>query len=126
MDFTNHQITLSDLPKMEEASLHPLEPSYLTTQRIAIAITTLLIIVAAVLFYFLVEEVKESTWFYIVFGALMLLMVIVYIGNLVSFKMKGYAIREKDVMYRTGWIVQRTRIVPLNRVQHVSVQSGPI
>src|SRR5688500_13683010 len=43
-----------------------------------------------------------------------------------SFKYRGYAIRDKDVLFRPGWLVRKVRRVPLNRVQHVSVQSGPI
>ncbi len=126
MEFSNQQIDTQNLPSIEEVHLEPLEADYLTTQRIAVGLGTLFIIIAAAIFYFFVDKASESPALYISFGGLMLLMMILYIGNLISFRKKGYALREKDVLYRSGWLVQRTRILPLNRVQHVSVQSGPI
>lgn len=126
MEFTNHQIETESLPSITEVQLEPLEAAYLTTQRIAVGLGTLCIIIAAAIFYFFVDKASENPALYISFGGLMLVMLMLYIGNLVSFRKKGYALREKDVLYRSGWLVQRTRILPLNRVQHVSVQSGPI
>ena len=34
--------------------------------------------------------------------------------------------REKDILFKHGWLIQKIRIVPLKRIQHVSIQSGPI
>jgi membrane protein YdbS with pleckstrin-like domain len=41
-----------------------------------------------------------------------------------SFAQKAYALREKDIIYKSGWIVQRIRTCPFNRVQHSSVSTG--
>ncbi len=38
---------------------------------------------------------------------------------------KAYAIREKDVIYRSGWIIQSTHTCPFNRIQHSAVTIGP-
>jgi membrane protein YdbS with pleckstrin-like domain len=43
-----------------------------------------------------------------------------------SFKRKAYAIREKDVLYRTGFIIRTLHVCPFNRIQHCSVHAGPI
>lgn len=126
MEFINHQVDAENLPAFEQVVMHPLEPAYLTTQRIAVGITTVGLMAVAAGFYFFSEKVKNSPAFYIIFGVSLLLMMLWYIGNIISFRNRGYAIRDKDVLYRSGWLVQRTRILPLNRVQHVSVQSGPI
>ncbi len=126
MDFTNRQIKIQELPMVEEVQLHPLERKYLTVQRIVIGIVAIIFIVIFFLCYFFVKDAKDIVLMYVVFGVMMLLLVANYIGNIISFRKRGYAIREKDVLYRSGWLVQKMRIVPLNRIQHISVQSGPI
>ena len=41
-----------------------------------------------------------------------------------SFKKRGYALREKDVVYKSGIIAETTTIIPLNRIQHVALDEG--
>ena len=41
-----------------------------------------------------------------------------------SFKKRGYAIRTKDVIYKSGIIAESTTIVPLNRIQHIELNEG--
>ena len=36
----------------------------------------------------------------------------------------AYAIREHDILYRHGWIVQRVIACPFNRIQHCSADAG--
>lgn len=126
MNFTNTQIDMQQIPLVEEVKLQPLERSYLTVQRIVIGIVTTILLGAFFCCYFLIVELKNNVLMYIAFGFLLLLLIATYIGIIISFKKRGYAIREKDVLYKSGWLVQKLRIVPLNRVQHISVQSGPI
>lgn len=126
MIFTNTQIDLQELPLIEDVQLHPLQPSYLTVQKIVIGIVTFLLLAAFVSCYLYVKDAKNATVLYAAFGFLLLLLIINYIGVIISFRKRGYAIREKDILYKSGWLVQKMRIVPLNRIQHISVQSGPI
>ncbi|MCR6719337.1 MAG: PH domain-containing protein [Chitinophagaceae bacterium] len=46
--------------------------------------------------------------------------------TILSFRYKAYALREHDVIYRSGWLVQSVRVCPFNRIQHCSVDSGVI
>lgn len=126
MYFTNTQIAIAELPLMEEVNIQPLEDVYLKVQRIVyfISLTTTVLVVAG-LFYF-IEGLRNR---YVIIASatvLLLIFVISWIAVRLSFRYSGYALREKDVLYRSGWITRQTSIVPLNRVQHVSVQSGPI
>lgn len=38
----------------------------------------------------------------------------------------AYAVREKDILFRSGWIVRKIRTCPFNRIQHSSISSGPL
>ncbi|MEM1263016.1 MAG: PH domain-containing protein [Pseudomonadota bacterium] len=39
---------------------------------------------------------------------------------------KGYALRQHDVLFRTGWFFRSVTAVPLNRIQHVELGRGPL
>lgn len=37
---------------------------------------------------------------------------------------KGYAVREHDIIYKTGLLSQKQITIPFNRVQHVEIYEG--
>lgn len=45
---------------------------------------------------------------------------------LLDAKRRGWAVREHDLIYRSGVIWQRTTILPFARIQHVETTSGPL
>lgn len=38
----------------------------------------------------------------------------------------AYAFREQDVLARKGWLFQQTHVVPLAKIQHLVIKTGPI
>jgi membrane protein YdbS with pleckstrin-like domain len=38
----------------------------------------------------------------------------------------GYAIREKDITYQSGWLWKSMTTIPFNRVQHCDIRQGLI
>ncbi|WP_207492070.1 PH domain-containing protein [Aridibaculum aurantiacum] len=126
MHFSNVQIPLHELPQVEAADFQPLEKEYLQVQRITYIITTIIVLLALTAAIFFIDDLQQ---YEIIIPAAALFVIITIVGWLatrLNYSFSGYAIREQDVLYRSGWFTRRTRIVPLNRVQHVSVQSGPI
>jgi membrane protein YdbS with pleckstrin-like domain len=63
---------------------------------------------------------------YSIIAGYLFFFVIGWISDTVGFNNSGYALRDKDILFRRGWLIRKIRVVPLNRVQHVSIQSGPI
>ena len=43
-----------------------------------------------------------------------------------GFEIKGFALREKDITYRSGYIFRSVTTIPFNRVQHCEITEGPI
>jgi len=43
-----------------------------------------------------------------------------------SYFYEGYALRQRDVVYKSGMLFRSTIIVPFNRVQHCEINQGPI
>ena len=126
MHFTNIEIPISGLPQVEEVNFQPLEKDYLVVERISYIISTaVILIIGAAAFYF-IEDAHQVKIILPVAALFIILTMIGWIVTVAGFRFSGYAIRDKDVLYRSGWFIRKTRIVPLNRIQHVSVQSGPL
>ena len=45
---------------------------------------------------------------------------------LITFPYKGYAIRQRDIIYKKGWLWKSVTTVPFNRVQHCDIKQGLI
>jgi uncharacterized protein len=117
MPFTNLPIPEDELPQVQSVPLKPIHPDYLK----ALRITWLIIF-----FIILVDELQTMLAISIgVCSYLLLLTSTVMIGTR-SFKRKKYAVRERDILYSTGWLFQHLHMVPFNRLQHCVVNMGPI
>ncbi len=42
----------------------------------------------------------------------------------ISIKKRGYAIREKDLIYKSGIISITTSVIPFSRIQHITLNEG--
>jgi len=123
-NFTNEIVNLNSLPKFEEVNFSPLHKNYLKVVYINIAITLLIVAIAiGVLLYF--NEHLQFTSYYLVFGiSYLVFAVIVFFSSIASVKKRGFAIREKDILYKRGLISTTTTMIPFNRVQHVAMHEG--
>lgn len=126
MDFSNNQITTRDLPAIEHVIFRPLEKEYLTVSRIAFTISFVVVLIIGIVLFSLVEKYRTPVFMYSSAAVFILLSILSWVATTIGFKHSGYAIREKDILFRRGWFIRKTSAVPLKRVQHVSVQSGPI
>lgn len=117
---------MEELPSVQNVVLKPLEANYLTVRRIAFACTTTIVAGAGFAAFYFIEKLQFYPAIYAAVAVGILFIFFGLTAQAMSFKNSGYALRQKDLFYRKGWLVQKTRIVPLNRIQHVSIQSGPI
>lgn len=119
--FTNNALNITDLPRLEELKYYALNPKYLSVSMIYRSIIFLPIIGFAVLNYF-----EPVPFFIEIFSAGIAIILIIFMLGYFSFFKKGYAIREKDLSYKSGLIFHKITTVPLNRIQHTEVVHGPI
>ncbi len=121
--FSNVPIDFDALPKAEEIYYRPIIAKYLW---VSICTTLLSYLFFGGLFYAFLYSIDQKKNFleqynlYIIMGFIVLLiiqLIILFLG----FKWKGYVIREKDIIYRTGLIVRKKVHIPFNRVQHCEV-----
>ncbi len=126
MDFLNTQIDPTTLPRLEDVEWKPVERIYMRVLRIRWLIFTA-VLLAIVSFVLSVNPVLRQTSFLIIAGLLVFIPSFLYIFLVQrAFKRRAYALREYDILYRHGWLFQTTDACPFNRIQHCSVNSGPL
>ena len=119
--FENLSIVSEDLPALSESNFEGLEEDYLYMRLTSRGLFFLLL--AGVL-TILVFTTEVAAWMY--FAPWLLLLLINFAVEIRGFGIKGYAIREKDVSYKSGLIWFSMTSVPFNRIQHCEVSQGPL
>ncbi|WP_313807609.1 PH domain-containing protein [Flavobacterium sp.] len=121
-NFTNETINISELPKYEEVALQPLHSDYWKVILIGnfIFLGILSIIAGIVLFF---NEEARDYWYIFALVVAVIFLFSVFLGR-VSFRKRGFAFRQHDVLYKNGIISETTTIIPFNRIQHVALHEG--
>ncbi|MBC7829118.1 MAG: PH domain-containing protein [Chitinophagaceae bacterium] len=124
MDFINEPFDIRLLPKAEDVPLTPIEKAYLLVIRIEWGISATVLLITGTVLIFSVKSLQHPVWIFSIFAGLIALAFGYAVVQTKSFSQKAYALRDKDVIYRSGWIVQKTHTCPFNRIQHSSVTTG--
>ena len=117
-NFTNKSIDIDSLPQFEEVAFQPISKSYLIKSNLQnLAFLCVAMIGWVVAFYFEINQIQLM---------LLLLGIVLYFGfkfwNISRLqKNYGFALREKDILYRRGYLVNKTTVIPFNRIQHASI-----
>jgi membrane protein YdbS with pleckstrin-like domain len=123
-DFTNETIDTTQLPKFEEVEFSALHPNYWKVTLISLAVFFLIIAIGVGFVLFFNEELSSYISELSIVYVVLLLMVLFF--SWMSFKKKGFAFRDHDVLFRHGIIATNTLVIPYNRVQHVALHEGLI
>ena len=120
--FTNEEIDLNLLPKYQEINLNAPDPAYWKVILINLSILFTVGAVGITMLIIFVEPVKAYSLY--VVGGFLLIFALIFFLHSASFKRRGYALREKDIIYKSGIVAETTSIIPLNRIQHVALDEG--
>lgn len=120
-NFSNLQLRIDSLPQFEEVELQPISKKYLVKMQIGTGISALFFAVGLLVgFYFVPAGFHAYLWAGLVFMALIFSWT--FFNNIMYVKSSGFALREQDIIYKRGFLFERTTVVPFNRIQHVSVE----
>lgn len=120
-NFSNLQVDVDSLPKFEEVNLQPISKKYLVKLQVGTTISFLFFIVGLIVaFYFSPSEVHKYLW--IGLGLILLIFGWSFFNNVMYIRRSGYGLREQDIIFKRGFLFERTTVVPFNRIQHVSVE----
>jgi membrane protein YdbS with pleckstrin-like domain len=120
--FNNAQVGLSTLPQVDKLELIELEPTYKMVRYISSSLVGLVLIFIAFLFVIFQPQLR-----YITLSAF-LVVILISVWNIIyhglSFPYMGYAVRERDITYQSGWLWKSMTTIPFNRVQHCDIKQG--
>ena len=122
MAFENLKINMEALPIAAELEMEPMADNYEKEVKTQLLIIWLPVIVLSFLPLLLAQRI-----FLLAIPALVLLLAAI-ISRLVIKKsrLKGIALREHDMAFRSGLYWRKTVLLAYNRIQHVEVSSGPL
>jgi len=128
--FENAEITIDELPRVDSVDWQGMDPKFARRKltEAAIGFVFTLIGIGTLQTIFGVAFADEGMS--ISFGWLWLVPVLVGIPifswPLISVPKKGYAVRDKDIVYKSGVFWRTVTAVPFNRIQHVEKSSTPL
>lgn len=125
--FANQQIDNDSLPRAEEIRMRPMAPAYVRevmTQWGLFAIA--LVLVGVVTWLFPLPD--KPLLIALRYGTLVAIVLMAGLGLLLYRQalVRGWALRDYDIAYRSGLVFRKTVILPFKRVQHAEVTSGPL
>jgi membrane protein YdbS with pleckstrin-like domain len=121
--FSNDVVEPAGLPPVPDEAFEPLHPNYLRLRLAGDAIFAAIVVVVAA-----VVAVIAPVWWVPVLVAVGLLALTALAAWLQTIEVDriGYLVREQDFSFRQGVISRSVKTVPFGRVQHVSIDRGPL
>jgi len=125
--YTNEQVLQEAIPKVEHLVFQDLERSYLKVSMILASLFSLVFLAAAgFAIYTIHDEGKPQIFIYIIVAVYLLIAGLLLFLSYKGYFMKAYALRQNDIIYKSGYIWRSRIVIPFNRVQHCEINNGPI
>jgi membrane protein YdbS with pleckstrin-like domain len=126
LDFENNQLLTDQIPRIDQVVYEPIEKNYLWMSLVQNAI--FLMVLFGVGMIFLVTVFLDSFFLNLIkfMGAWLIFAIVLITLSWMGFYRKGFALRERDVTYKTGLIFKSITTIPFNRVQHCELKKGPM
>lgn len=123
--FQNAQLALDELPKVAEVDWQRLDRAYLRVDLIGLWLFRLTVLAVFLAYtYFVTDFPVYIRWG--IAGLWVALLLLATLLRYLGFRIKGYAVRQHDLMYRRGLLFRSVTVVPFTRIQHSEVEQGVI
>ena len=122
--FQNPEIALDGLPDMDNLEWQKMHPRYvrrMQAERILVVAGLAIGTVAINLFVGNLLSRVFMLWIPLFVVAVPLL-----IWPLISVPRRGYVVRDKDIVFKSGVVWRSVTAIPFNRVQHVETSNTPL
>ncbi len=126
----NSPVNCDNLPQIDTVDLVPVDLNYRKMRLMSwgMAQGVLLILILSPVLASLLGWIEYPSirfwWIPLCFQALVA--GIWFLEEWKGFARRGYAIRERDVTYQTGWMVRNTTTIPYVMIQHSELSQGPV
>lgn len=128
--FENAEIGIDDLPQAENVDWQSMDPKFVRRKLTESAIGLFFTIIGIGGLQSIFSVAFRDDNIDISFGWLWLVVVVIAIPliawPIISVPRIGYAVRERDIIYKSGILWHTVTAVPFNRIQHVEKSSTPL
>jgi membrane protein YdbS with pleckstrin-like domain len=128
--FENAEIQPESLPTVESVEWHPMDAKFIRRKLTESAIGLFFIVVGIAGFQAIFNVTLSDGNQHISSGWLWLvplsLCVPLFAWPLISVPKKAYAVRDRDIIYKSGVFWRTVTAIPFNRIQHVEKSSTPL
>lgn len=129
--FTNPEVPLESLPSADKLDWHPLHPRFVRRLQLGALIRVVVIGAIGAAGYLLMQGGDSDAMgrfadrlLPFVLAGFGLFAAPILVWPVIAVPRRGYVVREKDILYRSGVLWRSVKAVPFNRVQHTKIDSG--
>ena len=129
MSFTNVQLAVDSLPRFADVRFHELDPSYAgVLLGVALAFQIPVFLGLNVLLFAVLVPIAGLPLFAagLLFVLVLLLFAFLAWFTFRSARVMRYAVRQHDVIVRSGVFWKKETVQPIRRIQHVEQHQGPV
>ena len=131
--FVNPEVPADALPAADDLDWQPLHPCFVRRLQAGALLRIGVLAAAAGAIHFLATSGDGGPVIRAVAGLLTAMWAVVavlsasaLIWPVIAVPRRGYVVREKDILHRSGVLWRSVQAVPFNRVQHTKTDSGPL
>ena len=122
--FENNKVLVDLIPSIDNEAFISIEKSYKKFLQFRNALFFLLSLII-VTFLYIFQEVDLNKWYFVtLYLAIFIAWILSFIIVNKGFPRKKYLLRQHDLIYKTGYLVQKTTTIPINRIQHIEIRQS--
>lgn len=122
--FQNPEIALDDLPTTDDLDWQKLHPNFARRLQVQRAFVLLLVGVGLIVANFI--PLIFVMQIVLLWGMLAILAAALLVWPKISVPRRGYVVRDRDIVFRSGVIWRSVTAIPFNRIQHVETSNTPL
>ncbi len=123
--YENKEVNINLVARYEEVNFIPLHLNYKKALFLTSLVWSSILIVAYIICYIMIPW-SDLAVRNIIGIVLVLLLFIISAIAYYGYYYMGYALRERDIIFKKGIFFRKTTMIPFNRIQHCEVKNGPI
>jgi uncharacterized protein len=114
------------LPDISKIEFKKIDKSYFKVITINFFLVFILFFIGLVVLHQFVFSDDVNAYVIYIYALFFIFFGCIFAYFLLSFSKRKYALREKDISYKSGLLARKMTTVPFSRIQHVEIDEKPI
>lgn len=121
----NNDLVLQ-LPDITKIEFKKIDKSYFRVILINFFLFFIPLLVGLIVLHQFVFNDKVNNFITFIYLGFLGIFTLIFLYLIFSFSKRKYALREKDISYKSGLLVHKITTVPFSRIQHVEIDEKPV